>query len=341
MELYFLDRAFGRLTAPVDTAISVVWSLRYFECGTFRAVFPLDPVLLAAARAASYLSTGADENGYARCGRIEYIGYTGDNRMEVSGPMLECLTGDRVMQSPYSVSGQVSDAVWTAVRDNLRGLSLALGADSAVIPEAVTLSCEWEPLSDWLYRTLRPYGASFTVTLDAERGQPVFRIVMPGTEPSVIFSGSFENIAEVSYEYSDSERKNAVYVEGYDGTVAEASVSDGGDRREIYRKAGDIRPGQFVSHAAYTEALVHRGQTILSGYQTEEYLSCTADSSAEPVFGRDYTLGDPCYVDDAETGISLKTRVTEADEVWENGVKTVYPGFGGRMPGIRNRLKQA
>lgn len=339
MELYFLDSKFGRMTAPVDSAVSVVWSMRFFECGTFRLIFPLDAGLLSTARGACYICTGADADGFARCGRIEYIGFTGNHQIEISGRMLESLLSDRVMTSPYSVSGGVSKAVCAAVSANLRGLPVEIAADSAVISDEVTLSWEWDVLSDWVYRVLKPFGASYTVSLDAERSAAVFRIVQPGETAAVVFSSSFENIAEVAYEFHSGEMKNVAYIEGWDGTVAEVDLSDGGEMRELYQKAGDIRPTQFSDTAMYREALKLRGRTALSQYPAEEYISCTADSSAEPVYGRDYTLGNMCYVEDAETGISVFTRVTEADEVWENGEMCVYPAFGEKIPGVKNKLK--
>ena len=36
-----LDAGFTAISMPLDTAVSMVWSLRYHECGTFTAVLPL------------------------------------------------------------------------------------------------------------------------------------------------------------------------------------------------------------------------------------------------------------------------------------------------------------
>ncbi len=340
MELYFLDRSYKRMTDPIDTALSVVWSHRFFECGTFRVIFPPDAGILAAARSAYFIATGADEDGNVCCGRIEYIGLLGEEGLEVSGRMLECILCDRVIVSPWNYTGTVSDAVFSAVVMNQRGLYVNVAADSDVIPEPVTVATEWDELADWIYRMLRPFGASFTVTLDVERGAPLFRIVTPKKEASVVFSGSFENIAEVEYEYHCADLKNAALVEGNDGTVAGYDISNGGERREIYRKAADIRPEEFADTAAYREALQMKGRMLLAENTSEEYITCSAATDSEPRFGTDYRLGDPCYVDDAETGISVRTTVTEADEVWENGMKVIYPAFGGRLPGVKNKLKQ-
>lgn len=338
MELYFLDGDFTRRFGPIDEAISIVWSLRFFECGRFRILFKTGAELLSAVREAHYVCTEADESGIARCGRIEYVGCVGEDRIEVSGRMLECLLADRVAVASEPLTGSVTEAVCAAVSSNLRGLPLEIAAEQAEIAGEVALTCEWESLSDWVYRALKPYGASYAIALDAERAAPVFRIVLPGEEATAIFSSSFENIAEATYECRSEDMKNAIYVEGDDGTVELTDLSDGKDRREIYRSANDVRPGRFDGTTAYREALKRRGITLLEEYPREEYVSCAAARDAEPVFGTDYRLGDLCRVEDTELGISILTRVTEADEVWENGEKWIYPAFGERIPGIKNKL---
>ncbi len=341
MELYFLDERFSRMTNPIDTALSVAWNLRFFECGSFRVIFPASKEILFMARQAKYLCSCVAGTKEVHCGRIEYIGYVGEDEVEVSGRMLECLLGDRVITSPYNMTDSVCNVVFTTVIANLRGIFINIDSENSdMISDVVTATAAWDDLSDWIYRMLRPYGASYTITLDVDRGGPVFRLVRPSTDVSAIFSASFENISEVTYEYHATEMKNAIIVEGYDGTTQIVDLSDGGERRELYKRASDIRPTAFDTTAAYLEALRTQGQAILSQYNTEEYISCAAAHNAFPIFGVDYRLGDFCYVDDGKTGISLKTRVTEADEVWEDGIRTVYPAFGGRLPGIRNKLNK-
>lgn len=334
--LYLLDRNFQLLSAPLEGAISVVWSLRFFSCGTFRAVFPLTPALLAAAREAAYLMMGEDGEEAGHCGRIEYLGVDELLRLEIGGRLMESLLSDRVLQSPWTASGGLSECVTAAVKANLRGLPVEIGADSAVIEDSVTLSAAWDNLSSWIYRTLKPFGASYTLTLLPEKGKLLFRIVKPAEDAAVVFSSSFENIAEVTYALDSSERKNVAYVEGNDGTVETADLSGTEEKRELYEKAADLRPTDFPNLEAYREALRLRGRTVLSALGREETLSCEANAKAEPRYGRDYRVGDCCWVDDEKTGLSLFTRITEADEVWENGSRRVYPSFGERLLEVKS-----
>jgi len=340
MELYLLNSQFKLISAPVDRMVSVVWSMRFFECGSFRIIFPAERDLLTLLKSSLYVCTNAGADGMARCGRIEYTGYYGNNYIEVSGRLLESLLCDRIINSPASFSGTVTSAVCSAVSQNLRGLPVEISAESDIIEDEVTLYGDWDVLSDWVYQNLKPFGASYMVLLDVIHEKAVFKIVRSVNDGyAPVFSSSFENIAEVRYEASSRDMKNTAYVEGNDGVTAVLDLSGGGDVREIYCRAYDIKPSDFETQALYTEALKQRGRAVLAEHPAEEYISCAADTSVKPVYGEDYHIGDMCYVEDELTGISVYTRITELDEVWENGGIRVYPAFGEKISGIKSKLK--
>ena len=122
--------------------------------------------------------------------------------------------------------------------------------------------------------------------------------------------------------------KNAAYVEGADGTVVLTDHSGGSDRRELYRKAADIAPGNYGSTEEYTLALRRRGEELLASRTPATSVSAECDANALPVYGEDYRIGDICDVADDGLGLSYSLRLTAVDTVWEDGAKTVYPVFG-------------
>lgn len=330
-ELYFMDENFRLIEGPVEDMTSVVWSERYFEPGTFTFHFPREAVKRIAG--ASYVRSGKNAAGDVFCGRIEYLRADTDGDCEMGGHMLECLLDDRVTYGDSQWTGTVTDAVLEAVTENLRGSPVNIGAEHASIPDEVTLTSAWEPLSDWVYATLRPYGASCRVTLD-ENDIPTFTIVKgadlstDACDQPVIFSASFGNIFSIEMEEDTREMKNVAYVEGSDGTIACADLSDGGGKREIYKKAGDIRPDDFQTDDAYRAALTRRGREILAKYSADVNVTAEIDADALPVYGTDYRIGDVCDVVDEELGIRRAMRLTRVDWVAENGRVAVYPGFG-------------
>ncbi len=320
MELYFLDKNLNRITPPIDRVISVRWQLRFFECGTFRAVFPSDRAILTAAREGEYLCSSHD--GVLRCGRIENVAYTAD-RVEVSGRMSECLLADRVIEGRFLMAGYVHNVVMSAVSVNLRELPLELGEDSAELEGVGIFSVEWQNLSAWAHRVLKPYGATYTVTLDEERGAFVFRVVKGRSESGAVFSTSYGNILSLEYGKNVASRKNKVYIEGADGKVVWQDFSNGQAKREVYRKASDLRADLFETPSEYTNALLTRAREVLAEYKPSEELVCRVSDDGLLRFGRDYYPGDYCYVADEKTGIYAKARIAGANEEWENGERAL------------------
>lgn len=320
-----MDKELNRIMTPIDSVISVSWQMRFFECGTFRAVFPLDGVILTAARNGEYLcclNNAAFADGFLRCGRIEKVA-VGEEWLEVSGRMVECLLADRVIERPFLMIGEIHDVVLSAVSENVRGLPLEVGEDSAEIEERGLFALEWQNLSVWARRVLKPYDASYTVTLDEERGVFVFRIVKGKSENGAVFSTSYGNVLSLDFGKSITTRKNKAYIEGADGIIVELDLSNGQPMREVYKKASDIRPDLFDTADEYRNALLTRAREVLAEYKSAEELVCRVSDDGLQRFGRDYYLGDSCYVADEKTGIYAKARIAGANEEWENGERAL------------------
>ena len=351
MDLYFLDGSFEPVTGAVDVFSSVVWSERYFENGTFTLHFPKE--LLPSVYDAVYVRTGV-ENGRMKCGRIAYVltdDENGDGECELGGYLLESLFDDRVIAGKGCYTGTLTEAVHAAVADNLRDCGVVFG-ESAVIADAVTLTFEWDTLSEWLYSVLRPFGASYRIELDPDGNVPVFRIVR-GTDRSsgiggtasetynteqAVFSASFGNIASIRFERDTSGQKNVVYVEGAAGRVVTVDRSGGAPRREMYKKVSDVKPSDFSDTEAYTAALRMRGAEILANYEETVYVAAETDAGVFPRYGVDYALGDICDVADDTLGLAFGMRLTAVDDVSENGTRTLYPSFGEEVRQVRRLI---
>lgn len=342
MELYFLDKDFAALNTPLDSMVSVVWSRRYYSCGTFTVVFPgCDRAIAEIASAAVYL---CDRK---HCGRIEYLSIT-EEGIELRGRMLECLLSDRLVKGNV-YTGTLTDAVLAVLADTLGGLPVDIAPDQPVFSTEVTFSGHFVPLGDWLYEMLRPYGVSFSVEYDSVSGRGIFRL-LKGTDRSfdgevsvekAIFSEEFGNIACLTFEKEAGETYNRIYVEGGDGVIVTAERgSVGEDVREFYKKASDLKEEDFDDRDAYIAALTARGQQILAEYTPLIRLDCTVEGDAQPRYGTGYNLGDICEIRSAALGIGIRTQLTGLDIVYENGVEQLYPYFGDEIRDIRRRISK-
>ena len=350
MELYFLDRDFQAVSPPVDTAISLVWSLRYGECGTFSADLPLTSgshgetaytakELLALASGAVYLC----DRQY--CGRIETVTCR-DAALHIGGRMLECLLYDRVAGTETVYTGTAGQAVQAALTQWAGDLPLTVTGTIPALTETEVFPIEaGEVLGRWLHRLLAPLGAMYSVEL--REGRLVFAVTV-GTDRSLdsrdgvnraIFSEDFGNIASLEAELYREAAINRIYVEGSDGTVVTVDQAPAADRRkEGYKKAADIRPAEYGSTAAYRAALTRRGRELLAANGEIFRLTCRGEYDTQPAYGRDYRLGDICEVQGDSLGVRQAVRLTAVDVVYEGGTVQLYPQFGDTVARIRTTI---
>ena len=350
-ELYFLDADFDLIAGPVEGFTSIVFSERYHETGTFSLRFPAS--LLPSIADAVYVRTAADpETGECLAGRIETLSSVDaeNGGCEMGGPLLECLLEDRLTEGAFTDSGEATAVVLRTVTANLRSSPVEVDADgSAVIGESGTFGGEWENLGAWVRSVLRPYGASYAIRLRESGGAlvPVFRVIRgqdrsaEGSAQRAVFSGSYGNIFSVTVERDLSGVKNAVFVEGGDGVVEVVDHSAGAPaRRELYRRASDLKRADFDTEAAYRAALALRGEMALAHYPEGLCVSAECDPDALPVYGRDYALGDVCDVADERLGLSFGLRLTGVDTVWEGGGRLLCPFFGDEVLSVRETVRR-
>ena len=337
-ELTFLDGNFAPVEGPVEEYGSAVWSERYFEPGSFTLRMPRS--LLRRVSRAMYVRCGGEDGGIL-CGRIEYRGAEEAGACEIGGRLLGALLEDRVIAEIPSLPADTdaAEAVLSVAEANLRGMGILVDRENSVtLGSPASPAGRWDNLGAWCYAALKPYGAAPEIRLRpmGENGAlvPVLRVIRgvdrsaEGNAGRVVFSKSFGNILSVSFERDGSRMKNAVYVEGADGTVVLADQSGGAGRRETYKKASDIAPTKYENETAYRAALMRRGEELLAGRAEVLCVSAESDTGALPVWGRDYRLGDVCDVADEEIGVSFAVRLTGVDHVWEGGGAMRVPIFG-------------
>lgn len=343
MELYFLDENLSITDGPVDEVLSAVWEERFFDVGTFRLVFPRS--MFTRIGCAKYVSARG-ESGEWLCGRVEYVSANEDSECEVRGRLLEVLASDVIMRGGEVFTGKLSDVLRAVLEANLVHTPVVLAEDFCTIEDEVEFITSWKCLGDWMYATLKPYGASFCVKLI--RGVPTLSIVAgrdrssEGGEasPRALFSTSYGNTCGVEYERDESEMKNFAYVCGSDGRIVSVDKSGGAPRREIIKKANEISPDRFDNDEEYVSSLIRVGEEALSECTEAVCVFAECESDSGLVYGVDYALGDICDVADAELGLSFALRVTGAATVYEDGEVKIYPTFGDEIEIIK-KLRSA
>ena len=243
------------------------------------------------------------------CAVIEKVVCKHGESITLSGRKLECLLERQIVRSGGVYMGSVENAVKFAVERyaiSSRAVPNLEFAEFADIDTEGIVDLEWMPLSEWLYMTLKPYGAAFTVTLDTTCNRLYFSLVQgsdrtygQGILPPVVFIEDDGTLLDGSYSSDLAGYANTAYVIGNDGTfVTVPEVPPSGlSRREVAISAKDIYPNSFETEEEYKAALYARGLSKLPGYGARIYFEGSDSGRADMTLGRDYFLGDLCEVE--------------------------------------------
>lgn len=154
----------------------------------------------------------------------------------------------------------------------------------------------------------------------------------------VIFSEVYKNINKATYTANRQNYKTHAVVfgdgEGTARTVMEATIdaqATGWERRELMVDARDIsRDG--MTTAQYQSALIQRGNEKLAEYGIVECLEANTLPFVNFSYKKDYDLGDIVTVNKKAWGMEMDKRITEIQEIYENGGFSIVPTFGDPLP---------
>lgn len=117
-------------------------------------------------------------------------------------------------------------------------------------------------------------------------------------------------------------------------TVVEATIDStktGFDRKELMVDARDLSSDGMTT-AQYQAALVQRGIEKLREVGIVECLEATTLPFVNFAYKTDYDLGDIVTVNKKAWSIEIDKRITEIQEIYENGAFTIVPTFGDPLP---------
>lgn len=168
---------------------------------------------------------------------------------------------------------------------------------------------------------------------------------------TVIFSKDAENILRQEYVDSLDNYKNVGIVAGAGEGIERQKVYIGNgvglDRFEAYIDARDLSNKKTVNEievdippAEYIEMLKNRGNIKLSEMTKVKTFDSEIDLNADLKYKIDYDLGDIVTCINKKWGITIKTRITAVEEVYEENGVTINAIFGDKIPDIIDKIKQ-
>lgn len=324
MDIYLLDANFDILYI-VDDFSSLIWRRKYYECGDFELHCTHELFKTLATEAKYVYRPDRKEIGI-----VENYGLTYPTAF-CKGRFLERVLFNKIIWPTAKINGMTHEeaaiTLATAFAPELEVNEIS-GVGSALSTQVTG-----DNLMEYLYSMLKTADASFSVTCNLSSKQLIFR-VWQGTDrrATAIFSQEWDNLTNLSYEYSDKDYRNYAVVagqgEGADRVCVILDKTDGKSRRELFVDARDIQQEEDESLDDYKARLTRRGEEKLSEYATVEKCDTQIDTESNLKYMVDFDIGDLCTVAEIEHGIACEKRIAECEEVYENGTFSLSVTFG-------------
>lgn len=331
----------------IDVYRSLIWTRKYKEAGTVELHASLNARNLALLQKGNIITmSGSVESAF-----IE--GMAADdftNEITATGRMLSSGLSRRGIKTVVIFTGgtyeeamrTLVDAAAISVTNPLPLLQLG---EVAGLGEAVTFQVSYKDLYTYLTKLSACSNLGFRVRADYKAKIFYFE-VYEGKDHSknqtgnkrVIFSEVYKNINKATFTTNSQNYKTHAVVFG-DGvgtsrTIMEATIDDtatGWERRELMVDARDISKDDMTT-AQYQSALIQRGNEKLAEYGIVECLEATTLPFVNFSYKKDYDLGDIVTVNKKAWGLEMDKRITEIQEIYENGGFTIVPTFGDPLP---------
>lgn len=340
------DQALRR-KGVIDVYRSLIWTRKYKEAGTVELHAALTEKNLELLQKGNILTmTGSVESAFVEGMAVDDY----SNEITATGRMLSSGLSRRGIKTVIAfTSGTYEDAMRLLVDKAAISVTsplplLQLGEKKG-IGEAVTFQVSYKDLYTYLTKLSACSNLGFRVRADFKNKVYYFEVYegKDHTENQtgnkrVTFSEVYKNINKATFTTNDQLYKTHAIVcgdgEGTARTIAEATIDEqatGWNRRELMVDARDISRTDMTTQQ-YTAALIQRGTEKLAECGIVECLEAATLPFVNFSYKKDYDLGDIVTVRKKAWGIEMDKRITEIQEIYENGGFSIVPTFGDPLP---------
>lgn len=340
MEIRFYDSDMNFI-GVMENQVSLIWTRKYYEPGKARLFAPLTEENERLTRKGNLIwKRGSKEAAVIEDRVLDDT--TTPATIEVTGRFLSSYMDRRLIRPKVTFSGYVEVAMRTLLSGVVEIPRVELGtlnnftdtvSFQATYKNLLTYQEKLSKCSDIGFR-FRPDFSAKKIYFETYKGKDRSR--SQSANSRVIFSERYDNLNGIIYRENDQLLKNVVYIggegEGSERTVVSYGDATGLDRRELFVDARDITRDEGMTQEQYEAKLLQRGHEKNTEYQESKSINCITDADANFKYGVDYDLGDIVTVEKKRWGISVDYRITEIDEVYEQGGVKISPTFGTMLP---------
>lgn len=339
MEIRFYTAEMEHL-GVIENQTSLIWTRKYFEPGEFELHAPITDTNLAWIKRGNLVwKKGSSEAGVIEELQLE----ASNNKHEIvaKGRFLSSYMDRRIIRKTINFSGKTEEAMRQLLTSVTEIPRVELGALQG-FGDTVTFQVSNKNLLTYMEKLGKSAGIGFRFRPDFNARKIYFETYKGadrGTEQNknnrVIFADSYGNLNDAVYKENDQLYKNVAYVggegEGDERTIIEIGSGDGLERREVFVDARDLS-SEGLTAEEYKAQLTQRGLEALAEDALSSSLECDTNADANFAYKTNYDLGDIVTIEKTSWGIQENKRITEAQEVYENGGMKISPTFGTPLP---------
>ena len=356
MELYIFDRDLN-FQGILESFFSLRWIRRYSKCGEFELHCSLTPEILELLKKDNVIWKKDDlEAGY-----IEYRNLRQDTEgkevMVVKGKFLTGYLGRRIIWGTENLSTTAELAMRQLINNHAinpantdRKIDMLTLGDLKGYTNNIDKQVSYKNLLETIEEIANTNELGIRTLIDIQNKQMIFdiyegtnRTAEQSENAPAIFSREFENVLEQEYTDSFNNYRNTVLVagEGEGATRKIVTVGEGAgfDRYELFIDARDLQQ-EDMTNEEYEAVLVDRGQSKLAETKEIQTFESKININSNLTYKEDFDLGDMVTCVSKKWGITIDTRITEIEEVYEENGFSANITFGNNIPTLIDKIKQ-
>lgn len=365
MNIFIYDTSLT-LLGVIDDPISLIWTRRYWECGEFKLLIGYSDFNRNMLAMGNIITI----QGYDEAGQISYVSITKDEngeQIEVQGKFLLSWIGKRIVTKQIATQSTTEDILYKIVNDNAvnttdarrkipnlnistsQGFGGLINYTSDACVNALTAietAAKAGKLGIKVTTDFKSKSHTFTVYKGVDRTADNTAGNLP-----CIFSPEYDNVLSQNYAHNVENLKTSTYVGGEvkEGTARIIASSrdsfTGLDRYEVFINASDISrtdpdTEQEIPIDTYTNMLLARGEEELASYTETRTFDSELYTGGNLTYKKDFDVGDRVTCLNKQWGIQINSRITEVQEVYQDGAQSIQIKFGESAPKLLNKIRQ-
>lgn len=368
MNIYVFNKEFEML-GICESYNSLVWLREFYKTGSFELHLELPGPDDEAFEIISLLSKGnilikEDSPQEAAC--IESVVLDDENaeKLIVKGYFIDNFISERIVWGMQSINGLIENVMKYFVSNNCispanqnRVIPHFALSDNKGINIAANEVNSYGNLADLTEELALKYDVGWRVLFDLQTKSYVFDIyegkdlsINQNVNPQAIFSLDYENVTHQTFTDSEDGYKNMALIAGQgEGSARKLAtindVSTGFSRRELFVDARDLSQEKddetMLTDQEYEALLIERGNSKLAEAQPIQTFESGISVYSNLVYKQDFDLGDQVTIQNNRWGLTINTRITSVEEVYENNTVDIRVNFGSNIPTLLDKLKRA